>query len=121
MRLPDGTLADHAWVRWEGEQGRGREAWLQDPGRVRLPVGKVKLKAEVWTPEPMESKEIERDVTAGRNAEAIVLTMEERRVLTARLQLPEGFAAPRRVEYRMRRVDDGEVELLADGLGEGLG
>ena len=117
VRLPDGTLADHAWIRWEGPHGKGREAWLQDPGEVRLPLGTCKLKADVWTPEPMESKEIERKIVAGRTGDPIVLTLGERRVLTARLQLPEGFAAPRRVEYRMRRVDDGEVDpesLLQD-------
>ena len=66
VRTPDGTLADHAWIRWEGPHGKGREAWLQDPGRIRLPLGQCKIKAEVWTPEPMESKEIEHQITAGK-------------------------------------------------------
>ena len=117
VRMPDGTLAENAWLRWSGPHGKGREPWMPDPGRVRLPVGLCKVKAEVWTPEPMESKEVEQNIVAGRAGDPIVLTLEQRRVLTARLMLPDGFAAPRRVEYRMRRVDEGEVEpesLLKD-------
>ncbi|MHC4955910.1 MAG: carboxypeptidase-like regulatory domain-containing protein, partial [Planctomycetota bacterium] len=117
VRLPDGTLADHASLQWEGPHGRGGDSWLKEPGTVRLPIGRCKIKATTTVPEPMESKEVEREIAPDRSGDKLVLTLEGRKVLTARLVLPEGFALPRTVEYRMRKVDNGDIEpeaLLKD-------
>ncbi|MEM8883373.1 MAG: hypothetical protein AAGD14_04860, partial [Planctomycetota bacterium] len=117
VKQPDGTLAEHAWLRWEGAHGRGQEAWLREQGTVRLPLGSCKVKAELWLPEPMESEEVEREILASEGQEPIVLELKARRVLTARLAMPEGYSVPQRVQYRMRKVEGGEVEpesLLAD-------
>jgi len=118
VRMPDGTLADHAWLRWQGPQGNGGDAWMKETGTVRMPAGKCKVKAQAWLPEPMESKEVEHDNRAsgaGGSGTALVLTMESRRVLTARLKLPEGYAVPRTVEYRLRRIE-GNVEIEPEEL-----
>jgi len=115
VRMPDGTLADHAWLRWEGPQGNGGDSWLKDVGKVRLPEGRCKVKAQLTLPEPMESEDVEYEVREGANRDPLVLTLVSRRVLTARLKLPEGFSFPRNVEYRLRRIE-GNVEVEPEDL-----
>jgi len=117
VQLPDGGVADHAWLGWEGPDGNGSDAWLREPGTIRLPVGPCKIKAYLSLPEPMESEEVEREIGATPGGDPIVLKLVGRKILTARLAMPAGFAVPTSVEYRMRRVDGGEVEpesLLQD-------
>ena len=117
VRMPDGSLAEHASLQWQGPHGRGGDSWMKEPGRVRIPVGTVKVKATTTVPEPMESKEVEREIAADRAGDPLVLTLEGRKILTARLVLPEGFALPRTVEYRMRKVEGDEIDpkdLLKD-------
>ena len=91
---------------------------------MRLHVGRCKVKAQVWLPEPLESKEIEWDVVARDSAagddgagedggRTLVLELIARKVLTAILKLPAEFAAPRSVEYRMRSVDEGDVDPMS--------
>jgi hypothetical protein len=104
VRMPDGSLAEHAWLRWEGPQGSGGDAWTQERGKARLPVGSCRVKAQTWVPEPLESAEVERVLGPKTADETLVLQLEGRRVLTARLVLPEGFVLPRSVEYRLRRL-----------------
>jgi len=115
VRLPDGTLADHAWLRWQGPQGGGGDSWMKEPGKVRLPVGRSKITAQLSLPEPMESEEVDYEVREGANGEPLVLVLESRRVLTARLKLPEGYSFPRTVEYRLRRVE-GNAEIDPESL-----
>ncbi|MFQ5845687.1 MAG: carboxypeptidase-like regulatory domain-containing protein, partial [Planctomycetota bacterium] len=108
VRMPDGTLADNAWLRWTGPHGRGSDAWVKESPTVRLPIGNCKVKASTWLPEPMESAEVERAIPPGDSADVLVLQLQGRRVLTARLVLPEGFVLPRTVAYRLRRLVDSE-------------
>jgi len=115
VRMPDGTLADHAWLRWSSPAGNGGEAWMKDSGKVRMPLGSCKVKAQTWLPELMESEEVERQNREGGGGEPLVLKLVARRVLTARLKLPEGMAVPRTVEYRLRRVE-GNAEIEPEEL-----
>ncbi|MHC4941070.1 MAG: hypothetical protein ACYTHK_19200 [Planctomycetota bacterium] len=117
VQLPEGETADHAWLSWEGPHGNSSDAWLSEVGTVRLPVGTCKIKAYLSLPFPMESEEVTKELHATPPSEPIVLKLQGRKILTARLVMPEGFAIPRSVEYRMRRVDSGEIEpesLLQD-------
>ncbi|MHC4448841.1 MAG: carboxypeptidase-like regulatory domain-containing protein [Planctomycetota bacterium] len=117
VQLPDGKIADHAWLSWEGPHGKNNDAWLREPGTVRLPVGNCKVKAYLSLPEPMESEEIEQVLHTTPPTEPIVLKLSGRKILTARLAMPEGYGVPSKVEYRMRRVDSDEIEpesLLQD-------
>ena len=116
VRMPDGSLADYAWLRWKGPHSNGWDTWMKESGKVRLPLGSCKLTAQTWLPEPMESEEVEQVISGGAG-EVLVLELQGRRILTARLVLPEGFAVPRTVEYRLRRVENEEVDpesLLQD-------
>jgi len=106
VRLAHGGAADHAWVVWRTENDNGREPWTKASDEVRLPVGTVQLKAEVWTPAPMESAETELTVRDGEPNERVELALEGRRVLAASLKLPEGLVQPRSVTYRLRLLDN---------------
>ena len=79
-------------------------AWNQDLDTVRLPIGSSKVKAQTWLPAPMESAEVERVISAIKSDEVLVLELKGRRVLTARLALPNGLVLPRTVEYKIRRL-----------------
>jgi len=114
VRMPDDTLAENAWLSWDGEHGRGGEAWLKEDGKVRLPAGDCTIKATTTLPDPMESEEV---VRSAHDTGVLVLQLEGRRILTARLALPEGLVLPGTVEYRLRLVDREEIEpesLLKD-------
>ncbi len=102
VRLPDGELADHAWVSWQGAQGNGSDAWQPDPGTVRLPSGPSRFRASVWFPEPLQSAETEYDALVGGT---LVLKLEGRRMLSACLVPSEGLSVPDRVEFRLRRLE----------------
>ena len=115
--LPEGETADNAWVSWQGPHGNGGYAWMKSASTLRLPIGACKVKATTTLPMPMESELIERTVVAGSSAEPLVLQLKGRKILTARLAMPEGFSLPGRVEYRLRRMDGAEIdpeELLKD-------
>jgi hypothetical protein len=103
VRLPDGELADHAWVSWQGAQGNGGDAWMPEPGTVRLPRAACRVRAQVWFPEPLQSAETEYD--AGIAGAPLVLKVEGRRMLSARLVPAEGLSVPDRVEFRLRRLE----------------
>jgi hypothetical protein len=88
---------------------------MPDPGTVRMPHGECRVKAQTWVPTPMQSEEIEHTVLAGSQAAPLTLELEGRRMLTARLSLPEGFVTPSKVQYRIRLLDhrdDEDPELL---------
>lgn len=115
VRLPDGTPPEYAWLSWTGPQGSGGDSWTPDPGTVRLPVGTCRVRAQAWVPGPLQSPEVERRVSAAASEEVLVLQLEGRRVLEARLDLPEGLAMPESVEFGLRRVEAG-APLDADSL-----
>jgi hypothetical protein len=115
--MPEGELADNAWVNWQGPHGNGGEAWLKSAGMLRLPIGACKVKATTTLPMPMESELVERTIVAGASAEPLVLQLKGRKILTARLTMPEGFSLPGRVEYRLRLMEGAAIEpeeLLKD-------
>jgi hypothetical protein len=115
VRMADGSLAEHAWLSWQGPHGTGWGAWTRDEGKARLPVGSCKVKAQTSVPEPLQSPEVEHEVAATPSDTPLVLQLEGRQVLTARLVLPEGFVTPGTVEYRLRLLADG-VEVDAASL-----
>jgi hypothetical protein len=103
VRLPDGTLADHAWVSWQGAQGSGSDAWQPDPGTVRLPTATCKVKAQTSVPEPLQSAETEYD--AGIVSGPLVLKLEGRRMLAVHLVPATGLTVPDGVEFKLRRLE----------------
>lgn len=106
VRLPEGDAPGYAWVSWRGPNGSGWETWRPDPGEIRLPVGTCTLKAQTWLPEPMQSEEVERTVSAGdADGAAVVLQLAGRRILTARLVLPGGLDMPESVDFRLRKLE----------------
>ncbi len=107
IRLSEGASADHAWLVWRTENDRGREAWTQAHDKLRLPVGTVHIKAEVWTPAPLESEETEVVVRAGEPNARVELALEGRRVLSVHLRMPPGLVQPRNVAYRLRLIQGG--------------
>jgi hypothetical protein len=121
VRLPDGNTAEFARVLWDGPQGRGSDMWTVESGTVRMPLGALKVEARTWLPEPMESEKVDYVVGPRSSEDALVLQMKERRVLSASLELPEGFAVPGNVMYRVRPYDDAapiEPEDLLRGPNE---
>jgi len=114
VKLPDGTLTEYARLTWQGPEGKGADMWTRERGTARLPLGNLKIQARIWLPEPMESEETEHLIVAG-SEESLVLQLKQRRVLTASLEMPEGFAVPASVLYRLRLLDgteDVEPEAL---------
>ncbi|HEX5136417.1 MAG TPA: carboxypeptidase-like regulatory domain-containing protein [Planctomycetota bacterium] len=118
VRMPDGERAENAWVTWQGPLGNGSDAWLPDPGTARLPRGTCRVRAEVWFPEPLQSQETEYDAGVAASG-PLVLKLEGRRMLAARLVPAEGLLVPDRVEFRLRRVEGRAVdpESLKDDQG----
>jgi len=112
VRLPEGVLADYAWVSWQGPQGSGWDTWKPDPGEVRLPSAACRVKAQTWVPDPLQSAETEYDASIASGP--LVLQLEGRRMLAAHLVAAEGFSVPLDVEYRLRRLEGGaEVDPLS--------
>jgi len=111
VRTPEGSTADNAYVRWtQAGNARGQIPWTSDRPTVRLPLGTCKVKAQKWTPEALESDEVETEIRADARNE-LVLELKGRLVLAARLTLPEGFVLPRSVEYRIRPVARGSDDV----------
>jgi len=109
VRMPDGELAENAWLTWQGATGNGSDAWLPDPGTVRLPRGACRVRAQVWFPEPLQSEETEYDAGVS-GSPPLVLKLEGRRTLSARLVPAEGLLVPDRVEFRLRKVEGQEAD-----------
>jgi hypothetical protein len=103
VRMPDGTLAKTAWLRWRGLDSDGYVAWEPQKARVRLPPGPCWVKAQAWAPDPLQSDEVKHALGT-----VLVLHLRGRRVLKARLVLPEGLAMPGSVEYRLRCLADSD-------------
>ena len=113
--MPDDTLAENAWLSWQGANGNGWAPWTPNPGTVRMPLGSCRVKAQTWVPVAMQSIEVEHTVLSGTSAEPLLLKLEGRRMLTARLALPDGFVTPTKIEYRIRLLtnrEDPDPELL---------
>jgi len=108
VRRPDGEAVESAWVSWKGPAGTGWDYWTPEPGTVRLPVGSYTLKAQVWVPEPMQSEPLEKEIGAQPPEEPLVLTLENRRVLTAQVTFPEGFEIPEGIDFRLKRLTGSE-------------
>ncbi|MHC4490020.1 MAG: hypothetical protein ACYTDU_00135 [Planctomycetota bacterium] len=104
VRMPDGALAETAWLQWRGRHGSGWVVWGPELNQVRLPLGKCSVKAQAWAPDPLQSAEVERTLGPQAAGTVLVLQLHNRRVLTARLVPPEGFALPDSVEFRLRRL-----------------
>ncbi len=107
VRLPDGARPENAWITWQGPHGSGSGGWTSDAPRVRMGLGTCKVRAQAWAPAPLQSAEVEHLVTAQPAEVALLLQLEGRRVLTARLVMPEGLAMPDGVEFGIRRADPG--------------
>jgi len=114
--MPDGTIAEHAWLKWQGPHGTGWGPWTAAAGTVRLPVGSCKVQANTTVPEPMQSEEVEREIGPRASDETLTLQLSGRRILTARLVLPQGFVVPRTVEYRLRPLADAREEVDPESL-----
>jgi len=120
VRLPDGRLADYGWLSWQGAGGNGWDSWVPEPGTVRLPKVTCRVKAQTWMPEPLQSAEVEYD--AGSADGPLVLELEGRRVLTARLVPAEGLSVPDGVDFKLRRLEgraDVDPESLKGDQGRG--
>ena len=64
------------------------------------------MKAQTWLPEPLQSEETEHVVSAGAaDGPTLVLQLEARRILTARLVLPSGLDMPESVDFRLRKLE----------------
>jgi hypothetical protein len=103
VRLPDGELADNAWVSWQGPQGSGWDTWKPEPGTVRLPKASCRVKAQTSVPDALQSPEVAYEAVAG--AAPLVLRLEGRRALVAMLVPAEGLSVPEGVEFRLRRLE----------------
>ena len=114
--MPDGTVAEHAWLKWQGPHGPGWGPWTQEGGTARLPIGSCKVQAQTTVPEPLQSEEVEHVVGPRASDEALVLQLTGRRILTARLVLPQGFVVPKTVEYRLRPVTHSGEEVDPESL-----
>jgi len=114
--MPDGTVAEHAWLKWEGPHGPGWGPWTQEGGTARLPIGSCKVQAQTTVPEPLQSEEVEHVVGARASDEKLILQLAGRRILTARLVLPQGFVVPETVEYRLRPVAHAGEEVDPESL-----
>ncbi|MHC5051162.1 MAG: carboxypeptidase-like regulatory domain-containing protein [Planctomycetota bacterium] len=114
--MPDGTVAEHAWLKWQGPHGTGWGPWTEEKGTVRLPVGSCRVQANTTVPEPMQSEEVEREVGPRASDETLTLQLSGRRILTARLVLPTGFVQPKTVEYRLRPLTDAHEEVDPESL-----
>ena len=101
VKLPDGELTEHAWLGWNGPHGRGGGFWTKAEGTVRMPVGPLKVSASTTVPVPARAPQVEYVVVEEGRPETLVLQLENRRVLTARLIAPEGLLHPERVEFRL--------------------
>jgi hypothetical protein len=109
--MPDGTVAENAWLKWQGPHGSGWGPWTPEVGTVRLPLGSCKVQANTTVPEPMQSEEVEHVVEARESDETVTLQLSGRRILTARLVMPEGLIVPKTVEYRLRPLADAHEEV----------
>ncbi|MHC4731413.1 MAG: carboxypeptidase-like regulatory domain-containing protein, partial [Planctomycetota bacterium] len=114
--MPDGTVAEHAWLKWQGPHGTGWGPWTREAGTVRLPIGSCKVQANTTVPEPLQSEEVERVIGPRTSEELLTLQLTGRRILTARLVLPGGFVVPKTVEYRLRPMADAREEVDPESL-----
>jgi hypothetical protein len=111
--MPDGQLAENAWVSWQGPNGNGWDSWTPDPGEVRLPSTNCRVKAQTFVPDPLQSAETEYDASVASGP--LVLELQGRRMLTAHLVPADGFSVPLDVQFRVRRLegrDDVDPETL---------
>jgi hypothetical protein len=72
---------------------------------VRLAAVPCKVRAQTWFPEPLQSKDTDFDPLTA--AGPLVIKLEGRRTLVARLVPVEGLSVPEGVEFRLRRVEGG--------------
>jgi hypothetical protein len=114
--MPDGTVAEHAWLKWQGPHGPGWGPWMQERATARLPLGSCKVQASTTVPEPLQSEEVEHEVGPRASDEKLILQLAGRRILTARLVLPEGFVVPKTVQYRLRPVANATEEVDPESL-----
>lgn len=119
VRMPDGAVAEHAWLSWKGPHGDGSGPWTKEGGTARLPAGECAVRAQTWTPEPLQSEEVECPGEDAAPDEPLVLQLAGRRLLTVRLVPAPGIVMPRWVEYRLVPVGPGveadPVALLKKG------
>ncbi len=109
VKLPEGGAPEIATLHWKSADGQsGRATWSPSEPTVRLGVGTCTVHAVAWLPTPMESEPVEHAVGDAETIGTLVLALKGRRVLTASVKTSEGILRPRRIRFRMRRIENGE-------------